>query len=273
MSSPDLVICVRCHKDPTLITDSVDSVRYYTSPETTQVMCAVDGIPELAERLSEGCHIPTYCSDRRWGWGAGLYTLLLEAIEWSEQRFGKTHFLSIDYDTLVLGPNVDDYVLGLIDSEDIGLVGKHIPDNPRWKSTFEKEKDRLQMMLGEIPDTYIPGEGVQGGFMCLTQSLISRMKSNGFFENPLRVAKGYTSIADDHFISLVCRVLGLRIVHGGNVFCCSWKPSRDPRGAEREGVLVFHPIKMGNAFDHRNRQTEMEMRNYFRKIRGREPLK
>jgi len=269
---PDLVVCVRCHKDPTMITDSVDAARYYTG-ENTEVVCAVDGIPELAVRLDQGCHIPTYCSRKRWGWGAGLYTLLVEAIEWIWDKYGPCHVCSIDYDTLFINEAVDDFALGLITSEKIGIVGRHIPDNERWRDTFNKEERKLRKKVGEIPTDYIAGEGVQGGFMLLTQAMITNMKRAGYFKAPLRFPKEFTTMADDHFIVLVCRCLGLDIVHGGDPFCCEWKAIRDPRGAEKEGIKVFHPIKMGNAFDHYNRQLELEMRNYFRKIRGRGELK
>ena len=271
---PDLIVCVRCHQDPTLIADTVDAARYHTDPDTTVVMAAVDGFPKLADRLENGCHIPTYCSKRRNGWGAGLFTLLMESIFWAWERYGHCHFMTIDYDTLFINPGVDDYILGLIDSPEIGLIGKWIPDNARWAETYHRERGKIESIVGKVPDTYIPGEGCQGGCMTLTQALITALKNNHYFAFPRLLAKNWTTIADDHLISLVCRVLGLDIVHGGNVkLNCNWKAACDPRGLERKGCLVFHPIKIVTAFGNYNRNTDMEIRNYFREKRGRKPLK
>lgn len=267
----DLVICVRCHKDPALIMDTIDSVRANVDLDQTAVFAAVDGRPKLAEKLGS-FGIDTFCSSNAMGWGAGLFTLLCESILYSQQVYGFTHFLTIDYDTLFLRPGVDDLFLKRIDDTDIGLLGHCIPDNNHWKVIFGKEKDRIAATLGPIPETYKPGEGVQGGCMCLTQALIDWMSENGFFGMPKVLSKGYTTIADDHFISLVSRYAGLEIMEMGGALCCGWKPKGDPRGMEEKGVKVFHPIKMVTAFGAHSRSTELELRNYFRELRGRGPL-
>lgn len=269
---PDLVICIRTHKDATLILDTIDSVRWATDPSTTQICAAVDANPALAERL-KNCHIPTYLSPVRRGWGVGLFSMLMDSINWAREKWGTTHFMTIDYDTLFLNQGVDSYFLNRITSEQIGLIGKHNPDNVHWKEVFGKQKKSIERVLGPTPPGYMPGEGVQGGCFLLTTSGIQALDRNGFLVPPKKEAKHYTSIADDHLITLVMRYCGLSVMDGGVKLNCQWKASRDPRGVEKKGTLVFHPIKMTSAFQAQHRGTEIEIRNYFRLLRGRERLK
>ena len=199
--------------------------------------------------------------------------MLMDSIVWAKQQWGDTHFMTIDYDTLFLNKGVDSYFLGLITSEKVGLIGRYNPNNVHWKAVFEKQKPSLQKVLGTIPKDYIPGEGVQGGAFMITTAGTQALAKNGFLSSPKKEAKYYTSIADDHLISLVIRSCGLSVIDGRSKMDCQWKASRDPRGVEKKGVLVFHPIKLSSAFQAQHRGTEIEVRNYFRRIRGRELLK
>ena len=272
LTKPDLVICCRTHKDPTLVLDTLDSVKWSCDPSTTQICAAVDANPALAERLQD-CHIPTYLSPVKRGWGVGLFSMLMDSIIWAQQQWGNTHFMTIDYDTLFLNPGVDSYFLSLITSESVGLIGRHNPNNVHWKDVFGKQKKSIERVLGPIPLDYIPGEGVQGGCFALTSAGIQALAKNGFLAPPKKEAKHYTTIADDHLITLVMRYCGLAVMDGGAKLACSWKAYRDPRGMEKSGILVFHPIKMTSAFQAQHRGTEIEIRNYFRRLRGRELLK
>ena len=272
LSKPDLIICVRAHKDATLVLDCLDSVKWSCDPSTTQICAAVDANAALAQRLQD-CHIPTYLSPVKRGWGVGLFSMLMDSINWARGKWGITHFMTIDYDTLFLNQGVDAYFLSLITSEQIGLIGKHNPDNVHWRDVFGKQKKSIEKVLGPTPPGYIPGEGVQGGCFALTSAGIQALAKNGFLAPPKKEAKHYTTIADDHLITLVTRCCGMSIVDGGAELACSWKAYRDPRGLEKKGILVFHPVKMVSFFQAQHRGTEIEIRNYFRRLRGRELLK
>ena len=252
--------------------DCLDSVKWATDPATTQICAAVDANPALAQRLRD-CHIPTYLSPIKRGWGVGLFSMLMDSILWAKQQWGDTHFMTIDYDTLFLNKGVDSYFLGLIDSERVGLIGRYNPNNVHWKDVFGKQRQSIEKALGPIPKDYIPGEGVQGGAFCCTAAGIQALAQNGFLSPLKKEAKRYTSIADDHLIPLVTRYCGKSVVDGRSKMDCQWKASRDPRGVEKKGILVFHPIKLSSAFQAQHRGTEIEVRNYFRRIRGRELLK
>ena len=269
--TPDLFVCIRCHEDPTLVLDTYDAAMEYTDRKQTLVFCSVDGNQALAERLM-ACNVPTYCSKQRHGWGAGLFELLMKTVHWATDRFGSAHFLSIDYDTLFLNPGVDDYYLDAVDDIDIGIAGKYIGQNKHWEKTFYREKARIEQRFGPVPTTYLPGEGVQGGGFMMTVSMIEALRGSGFMRSPNRDIRTYTTMADDHFAALICRYLNLDIVDVGPKVHCSWKAYRDPRGVEKKGAIVFHPIKIVNAYGPYSRSTDIEMRNYFRTLRGKEPL-
>jgi hypothetical protein len=252
--------------------DTIDSVESYTGPKT-KVMCAVDAVPTLADKMKELLHDETrvHCSPQKRGWGAGLYTLLVEAMEHAEKMWpGFGHFMSIDYDTLFIGPEADRLLLDLIRRDTIGLIGRRALTNTHWQNVYEQEKERFWEIFGRPPDSYIPGEGVQGGGFILTRAGIDHMKARGMFAAPYRRAKQHTHIADDHLIPIFIHICGLEVLDCHKYLHCKWKASRDPRGLEQKGVLVFHPTKLRP--NNKNRKTEVEIRNYFRRLRGKEPL-
>ena len=268
----DLVVCIRCDKDPSKILDTMDSIRWSCNPESTRVMAAVDGQPDVATSLKERSDATVYLSARSWLWGVGLWSLLVESIEFAEQAWPDfSHFLSVDYDTLFMGKGADTFLLDMITSEQIGMIGSRRPKNDHWAAMFNSQRKNIEKAIGRpTPSEYTPGEGVQGGCQLLTRSFIEALKFQGFFSARLKCASGFTSIADDHLIPLWCRYCGLGIVDAGARLYAVWRSESDPRGIEKTGVKIYHPIKLtpGGC----GIKTEWEIRNYFRQLRGQEPF-
>ena len=270
----DLLICLRCDKNLSLIADTVDSVLAFTDRRTTKVMCAVDGNPRLVSQLANVVPGAIYATPRRHGWGAGLYGLLAESIAWSKVRWKYNHFLSIDYDTLFVGSKgdkIDELLLNQITNPRVGLLGQYNPQNVHWAAVYKAERARIIAVFGQPPKKYIPGEGIQGGCMLLTATLIEQMLKRGMLAFPFADAKRVTSIADDHLITLFCRMCGLKIEQLSPEFHVRWKLDCDPRTLQKKGVKVFHPTKIRpNNTDSR---VELDVRNFFRDQRGRPPLR
>ena len=267
----DLIVCIRCHKYAGLVLDTFNSVRFNTNPKQTLVVCAVDGRPDFAANLKNLVgeeHV--YCSKKRYGWGPGLYSLLVESIEWAESKWEFNHFMSIDYDTLFIGKQADTSMLQYIVSLEVGLIGKYNAVNSHWSVVYGNEKARLEEIFGSIPDEYRPGEGVQGGCLLLTRNLINTMKMKGMFAPPFSNASKHTRIADDHLLPLFTRMCGLRVVSSRRTAMCQWTASRNPCGLEKEEVKIFHPTKLRPNAE--KTPAEIEIRNYFRKLRGEKPL-
>jgi len=281
MESCDLLVCLRTCGNVDWVLDTIDSVLWSCSPKTTRVMVAVDGVPRVARSLSAKLSdsVLVYLSNKRHGWGRGLWTLLGKSVKWAEQRLRFNHFLSIDSDTLFLSRGADAYLLSKIDNESIGLVGRRKAKNEHWSAVFRKERGRIEQFVGKTPSTYKPGENVQGGAMLLTRKFLNTLDARGFFAPPLLQA-GFTTMADDALIVLWCRYCGLSVKPAGAGVVSTWYISRDPRGLEKKGVKIFHPVKVryrvppvAHLAKRDYQRTVWEMRNYFRKLRGQKPLK
>ena len=263
----DLLIVIRCAgEDIGFVIDTYQAVQYYTS-DSTEVVFAVDGGNEkFAKKLVDLFgEKKIYVAMRHWGWGAGLYSLLVESYLHFRNIYEFNHLQSIDYDTLYIGEGADKMLLDKINSDKIGLLGAYRSHNEHWKMQINKEKEKFGRTFGKIPLTCFSGEGIQGGWMTLARVLLDKMEKRKMFEPPFSVAKDYTGIADDHLLPIFVRMCGLEIVDASNFVCCNWKAREDPRGLEKKGVKVFHPTKL--VPHNKNKSTEIEIRNYFRRIR------
>lgn len=267
----DLLICIRCHKELALVLDTAKSVAANTNTKHTQVVFAVDGgnfAPQLIQVVGEE---RVYASPRLWKWGPGLYGLLADSITHFRTKFEFQHFMSIDYDTLFLGPRVDTRVLELITNDRVGLIGCEVKQNKHCAALYTQQRDLLWKTFGKPPSTYIAGEGVQGGCFVLTSALLAQMEQRGMLKDPYRNACDITRMSDDHLIALFTFLCGLDVISMRAFADCRWVAQEDPRGLEKKGVLIFHPTKINPR--NPSLSTEKAIRNYFRKLRGEGDLK
>jgi len=266
----DLIVCIRCHKYPDLVLDTANSVWSYTDRRFTRVVFAVDSNPRLAARLLLDYPGAVWDAPQRWGWGAGLYGMLCESILWAEEQWSFGHFLSIDYDSLFIAPQADEAMLSLVCLPEIGLVGEYSPVNAHWAMIYKRQKEELEKRLRHIPQSYTPGEGVQGGAMLLTRTFIDVLKKSGYLGGEVKNLASFSSIADDHILPLLCRVCGLSISDSRGVTHCEWRATCDPRGLEKKGYKIIHPTKLRPS--SAGARVEIDIRNYFRQLRNQPPL-
>ena len=268
MRTVDLLIAIRCHTLADFVVDTLQAAEYYTSSNNVAVVLAVDGLnttfgKKMTALFGED---RVFVSTTHWGWGPGLFSLLLQSIEYFRNRYEFSHFQTIDYDTLYIAHGADTAVMNKIVSPKIGLLGVHMKRNDHWHAIYAKERLRFMKTFGAPPPTYLPGEGCQGGCMTLTASLLYEMRLRKMFEPPYMVARDFTSIADDHLLPIFVRMCGLEIVDISEFASCHWNIPSDPRGIETKGFKLFHPTKLQAR--NKNRSTEIEIRNYFRRLRG-----
>lgn len=263
-----MLVCIRCHDYLDLVLDTTQSVQANTDPSKVHVVYAVDGNQTLALQLRElTAPENVFCAKTKWGWGTGLWCLLSESLQFFKTFHTFEHFQSIDYDTLYIGEGADTRVLDIIaKNPTAGLLGCRRKDSSHWRNVFQKEKAQFEKTFGQVPSTYLQGEGIQGGFMTLTSNFIEAMAQRGMWNAPFAEAKRHTMIADDHLIAIFCRMCSLDIVDVSSWAECSWTAPRPPQGIEKEGRLVFHPTKL--APRGHNRGTELQVRNYFRRLRA-----
>jgi len=271
LSYYDLIICIRCHAHVDLIIDTIDSVLSNTDSKTTLLMVAIDGNNvELGRRLSTVLPGAVYVSTSHWGWGAGLYGLLAESIVWANKRWTYGHFMSIDYDTLFIKPEVDYAALDQITDSKVGLIGHYNAKNIHWATVYSAEQEQIVKRLGYPPRSYTPGEGVQGGCFIMTNTMLKTMKARGMLGDPYLHAKGITRIADDHLITMFTRMCGLQIKQISADFHIRWTLDVNPLMLNETPVKVFHPTKIRS---NGARAVEVQVRNHYRALRGREPLR
>jgi hypothetical protein len=265
----DLIVCVRCHHCPGLTEDTLDAIEQSVGPRTL-VIAAVDNNSKMADRLGRQRPGRIYLSGQTHPWGPALYGLLSESIRWAEKNFQFSHFMSVDYDTLFIGQQVDQAVLSFLDDPQIGLLGCYSVSK-RWDKIFALSRNKFAILWGPIPEAYIPGEGCLGGAFVLTRSAISAMSARRMFEPPFSDASKFTSLADDHLLPLPVRMCGLTIRGMDSRFRIQWDLSGDPMRLIDAGVIAFHPTKVRAL--SKNLDIELKVRNHYRLLRGREPLR
>jgi hypothetical protein len=168
MKTVDLLVVIRCHTFVDFVIDTLQAVEYYTSPNSVAVVLAVDGSSKPFGKKMAQLYGPdrVFVSNTHWGWGAGLFSLLLQSIEYFRTRYEFNHFQTIDYDTLYINHGADMAIMAKISSPKVGLLGVHMKRNDHWRTIYGKEKLKFERTFGSPPLTYTPGEGVQGG--CFT---------------------------------------------------------------------------------------------------------
>lgn len=268
----DLLIIIRCaNEDPGFIIDTYQAAEQLTTDRCKVVLSVDGGFDKSAEKLvklfGKG---RVYVADQNWGWGSGLFCLLIEAYQYFRKHYDFHHLQSIDYDTLFINEGSDIQVLDMITDPAVGLLGCYRQCNNNWAKRFKQGESKFLDIFGKPGGSYTPGEGVQGGYMTLTRSLLDGMEEKRMLKPPFSTAKYYTNIADDHLLPIFVRMCGLDIIDVSDFARCFWKAREDPRQLKNAKYKVFHPTKLTPK--NKSRTTEIEIRNFFRKQRGLESM-
>jgi len=279
-----LCICIRCHDYPEFVLDEVDSV-FYHSTTLPHVMLALDrgphkdtakqnAVAKLVTKHFPQVHI--YKSPFQWGWGAGMYGLLCEAIDWAQANLKFDHFLSLDYDALFIGKGADESLIADAEEENVGLVGTVTPIGKTWGLNFEKKWGKIMKMTsGRKPASERWSKRcVYGAVMCLSKLALGGMRKLGYFDPPFRNIKKSLAISDDPWLTFLTLCAGY-YVKDNKKYCYNvWKSPEDYRlKTHRQPWLkIWHPAKMGPGGRPTNHAAERLCRNFFRQKRGRKAL-
>jgi len=262
----DLLICLRCHTFYDHVIDTAESVVANTDPKTTKLVFAIDKVDsDFTVKMVQRFGLENvYVAQRKWGWGAGLFGMLCRSILYFSGIYNYSHFMTIDYDTLFLAPDVDRAILDEITDPNIGLLGV-LRESDRWQKMFRLQKVHLRGVLGTISPKISCKEGLQGGAMVLTNALITSFDKSHLLRRCEDVVS-HTQIADDHLLPLIAKMHGFTIKDISKFARCSWKMAVDPRGLEKRGKKIFHPVKSdGNK--NQGRRYEYIIRGYFKDLR------
>ncbi len=263
MKSYDLLICIRCHNYFESVKDTADSVYWGTNPETTKLVFAVDKVVmPFIDAMLKTYGRDVFVGSRKWGWGVGLFGLMCESINHFGKIFPFKHFMTIDYDTLFLGKNVDYRILDRITDDKIGVLG--CPrDGKRWDKMLNMQKGGLANLIGTISKANLTNQSLQGGAMVVTNSLLHDFAKTGVLTNYPGITS-VTQLADDYLLPFIARVHGFSIVSIRDFAFCSWKMYKTPIGMEKKGILLTHPVKPSKGDRQRE---ERKIRSYFKALR------
>lgn len=278
-----LCICIRCHDHPEFVLDEVDSVFHY-STTVPHVMLAIDRAANadkakavaIAEYVK--MHYPqvgVYISDRQWGWGAGMYGLLCQAIDWAEANYAFDHFLSLDYDALFIGEGADALLAGDAEIAGVGLVGTITPMGKTWKQMFDRRwKTIMQMTGGKKPKDGWEKRCVYGAVMCLSRPCLTELRHRGYLDGKFRNTKKTLPISDDPWLSFLVSTAGYTVANNKRYCYNVWKSPDDYRLTthRRPGLTIWHPAKMAPGGRPTNKSVELLCRNYFRRKRGKKGI-
>lgn len=265
-----LVVVLRCHQWPRLILDTVETVFAFCTTMPLVVL-SIDNRPQVREHvLCSYPQVDVYCSTIHWGWGPGLYGLLADTIKWLDTKYTYDALVSIDYDTYFIAPDVDKILLKRYEGNtQVGLVGGYISNSANWAERFHNSRPQIEKIL-RIPPEYIPGESVLGCFMWLTAAGLDGLRMKGFLDDPFRDIRGSIDLADDPWLALLIRAAGLGVEGCRDVGHFAWRLATGYRRFLGEGKRVFHPTKVNR--DCVGWYSELNCRNYFRKLRGKPAL-
>lgn len=275
-----LVVAIRCHLWSKLVLDCVDAVFHYARTFPLVVL-QCDNNPRIGPTVQASYpQVRYHVSSGQWGWGPGLYGLLADTITWLDamRDIRYDHFLSIDYDTLIINQDFDGVLMReLARHPQMGLAGCHAYSSANWERRYRDSRAAIIRTFdaGGVPYTpgvYNPGESVLGGFMWLTPQCRQRMRELGFFRDPFRDIRGKIDLADDPWMALLVRCAGFdiynirRIDNYGHIF---YTEPGDWRLHHDRGLKVFN---LGHISRAKDKTDELLARNVFRRYRRKKTL-
>lgn len=271
-----LVVAIRCHLWPKLVLDTVSAV-FHHSRTFPLVVLASDANPRIGPVVQEKFpQVRVFTAPGAWKWGSGLYGLLSDTINWldAQDDFTYDHFLSIDYDTIPIGPDFDGILLRqLAQHPHVGLAGSHVRKSANWESRFRSSERAIKATFnGQMPEVwpppnYRPGESCLGGFMWLTKGCLADMRRLGFFANPFRDIRGRIDLVDDPWTALLVRSAGWGIFDiksmrdYGHI---AYGTAGNWRAYPARGLRVFN---LGSISRGNDKTEELLTRNWFRRLR------
>lgn len=278
-----LCICVRCHDYPEFVLDEVDSIFHYSTTEP-HVMLAIDrsshNDPKKQNQIAEyvTAHYPqvgVYKANQQWGWGAGMYGLLCNAIDWAEKNYDYTHFLSLDYDALFIGEGADASLLEDANGNGVGLVGTVTPIGKTWKQMFDRKWEKIMAMTGgrQPPERWYK-HCVYGAVMCLTRPCMYELRRLGYLDGNFRDIRRALAISDDPWLTFLVATAGY-LIRDNKQYCYNvWRHPEDYRLTthRRPELKIWHPAKMAPGGRATDKRMEILCRNYFRRKRGKKGL-
>lgn len=276
---PKIVVFVRCHALPTFVMDTIDSIRHYSVSNPT-IVVTVDRNEKLAEQVvRERPGTLSYVCRKGAGWGAGMHRLFCEAARWLVESGIEFDFvMNMDYDLIFTRESADVHFLPKFDKPNIGMVGRVNRGASHWQRKTRQHLPKLLTALARskkpFPMGYSPGAHTSGAFNILKSNCVLQMYHDGMLTPPLSDICDKVPIADDPLLSFWVACSGYKWNEMGtdNEAYIVWEMRENYRTIPARGSFLYHPTKLKPGNQPWSVKDELDCRNFFRKLRGQEPL-
>jgi len=245
--------------------------------------CGSGGDARVQERVAAVVkkaypQVSIYKARKQFGWGAGMYGLLCDTIKWAKQNFQFKHFLTLDYDALFIGEGPDARMLQDVGIDNAGLIASNNGPSNHWRTTFRRKQKKIEAITGGRrvdPALWKPGDSVLGSMMLLTAPCLAAMEKQGLFAGAYRNVRSSVNISDDAWLRFLVGLAGFRTINNREYAYNYWsKPEHyETVLQDKPDYLLWHPTKMASGGRPINEMVEKTCRNWFRKRRGKKPIK
>lgn len=222
--------------------------------------------------------VSVFKARQQFGWGAGMYGLLCDTIKWARQNIQFKHFLTLDYDVLFIGEGPDARMLRDVTIPNAGLIASNNGPSRHWSDIFRRKQGKIAAITGgKMPDPALWkfGDSVLGSMMLLTDACLNSMEKQGLFAGGYRGVRQTANISDDAWLRFLVGLAGFKTINNREYAYNYWsKPAHyETVLKEKPDYLLWHPTKMSSGGRPINEMVERTCRNWFRKRRGKRPLK
>jgi hypothetical protein len=267
------------------VLDTVHSVFHY-STSFPHVVVAIDrarGDTRKQDAIERAVRakfpqVLVYKAPRACGWGAGMYSMLCDTIQWAAKRLKFEHFLSLDYDALFIKEGADERHLVDARKQGVGLVASNNGPSRHWKHIFRQRWEKIKKLTkGKEPDPkhWKAGTSVLGSIMLITGPAMAAMRKVGYLAGSYRDIRGSLQISDDAWLRFLVALAGFSTISNRSYVYNVWSNPVHYTDVLKKtpDICVWHPTKMRAGGRSTNAAAEKACRNWFRSKRGKPPMK
>ncbi len=282
----DVVVVVPIGPDTSskFIVDTIESYIFYTA-KSFKIILLDDSHQDIGKNLK--IYFPNadlFTTTEALGGWAGLYITLSNVFSYAIDNYHFTTLLKLDTDALIIGPEPEKEALALFKSDPLaGIAGQYPNDyfGEPWNLLWPRRRILngtrtwkfirrpianiylIKLYNKALKSGYRTGESVFGGAYFVSETLLYKLKENGFL--PYKPLK-WLNLGEDHLFSLLTKVVGFNLVSLSakeQGFGCAWKGLPvSPEQLLADKKTITHSVRYWED------KKEEEIRSFFKEARN-----